>query len=704
MQAMTNASASAIKLAKNIEKAGGSITNVGKKLTTSVTVPIIGAGVAAGKMALDFEDGIAKVSTIADTSVKSIRQIKEETLSLSNAMGAAVTEISEAQYNAISAGAKTEDSLKVVETAVKAAKAGFTDTATAIDGLTTVYNSYQGAVNYSQIADQMMATQNYGKTTFGELASSMGQVTPVANALNVSTQELFSSIAILTKNGINTSSAVTGMKAAYSNILKPTSDAAKEAERLGLEFNAAHLKTVGWAQFLAEINEKTKGNTESMAKLFGSVEALNSMTVLAGAGFGDFNTAMNVMAESVGLTQKSYEKMLTPAERWNISLNKIKNAGIKVGEKLLPVFEKITDIVGRAADSFNGLSDEQVNMVIKIAGIAAAAGPAIFIFGKLVTTVGTGIRVFNTAAHAIKVAGGIMPLLTSPVGLVIGAIVALVAAIILVIKHFDKVKAAAKQFAANFEKEFAAVRRIIDQIKSAFSSVAPHFKSVVEKIKPMIASIKTALEPIIAFIGSVFIMRIKNAISFVSGMVGNLKETLSGLITVLDGIITFVTGVFSGNWKQAWEGCQKIFSGAFGAITGIAKGVINGISSVINNVINSINGMGITIPDWVPVIGGKAFTVNIPTIPMLAKGTRSWEGGFAQVHEKGGEIIDLPRGSRVYPHDESLRMARREGNGNVTISKLADQIIVREDADIDRIADALVRKLMKASGNRGGIY
>lgn len=130
------------------------------------------------------------------------------------------------------------------------------------------------------------------------------------------------------------------MKAAYSNILKPTADAQKEAKRLGLEFNAAHLKSVGWAQFMAEINEKTNGNTESMAKLFGSVEALNSMTVLAGAGFSDFNTALGLMNESAGLTKQSYEKMLTPAERWNISLNKIKNAGIKVGEKLIPAFEK----------------------------------------------------------------------------------------------------------------------------------------------------------------------------------------------------------------------------------------------------------------------------------------------------------------------------------------------------------------------------
>lgn len=707
---MTNASKTSVKISKDIERAGQGITNVGKGLTASVTTPLLGVGVAAGKMALDFEDGIAKVSTIADTTAMSLDKIRQGTLDLSNQTGISVTEISEAQYQAISAGVKTAESLSVVETASKAAKAGITDTATAIDGLTTVYNSYQGAVDYGAIADQMMMTQNYGKTTFGELASSMGQVTPVANALNVSSQELFSSIAVLTKNGINTSQAVTGMKAAYSNVLKPTVDAQKEAKKLGLEFNAAHLKSVGWAQFMAEINEKTGGNTESMAKLFGSVEALNSMTVLAGAGFGDFNTALEMMNQSAGLTEQSYQKMITPAERWNITLNKIKNAGVKVGEKLLPVFEKITGVAEKAADKFNGLSDSQIEMVMKIAGIAAAVGPAVIMFGKLTSSVGKGLRMFNTISKTIKMTGTIFSLLTSPVAIVVVGLIALIAAIVLVIKNFDKIKAAAKQFASNFTNEFSAVRIIIQQVKNIFGSVAPYFQSVIAKLGPMIASIKSFLQPILEFIGSVFFKRIKfgfqNAISFASAFVKQLETILHGITTVLDGIITFITGVFSGNWSQAWEGVQKIFSGAFEAITGIAKGVINGVASVINNVIGAINGMGFTIPDWVPVIGGNSFTLNIPKIPLLAKGTKSWGGGIAGVHERGGEIIDLPRGSRVYPHDESLRKARAEGaaSGNITIAKLADEIIIREEGDINKLAEALVQKLSKVRANMGGNY
>lgn len=708
IKSMTEASAQGKRMRKEIDAAGKSISAVGASLRKAVTMPVIGVGVACGKMALDFEDGIAKVSTIADTSVMSLDKIKAATIDLSNQLGVSVTEISEAQYNAISAGAATEASLGLVETAIKAAKAGFTDTATAVDGLTTVYNSFMGAVDYQAIADQMLVTQNYGKTTFGEMASSIGMVTPVANSLNVSTQELFSSIAILTKNGINTSSAITGLKAAYSNILKPTADASKMAKELGIDFSSAHLQSVGWAQFLAEVKEKTGGSSDAMAKLFGSVEALNSMTVLAGAGMDDFNKCLEQMSTSAGTTQASYEKLLTPSERWSIAINKIKNAGITMGEKLLPVFERVTDAVTRVADRFNGLSDSQVEMVMKIAGVAAAAGPLVSVFGKLIS----GSAGVLGAFAKVRKAGGIMKFalaaLTSPAGIVIGVFAAIVAAAILVYKNFDKIKASVQGFAQKCQPQIELLRGAFENVKGAVASVAPRFSELAEKVSVMVQTVRTAISPLVGFVKSEFVAGLQIAFAaaagYIRGFSAQIEPILNGVMNILDGIITFVTGVFSANWQMAWEGVKGIFAGELQAIVGIAKGAVNGVAGAINSVIGAINGMGFTIPDWVPGVGGKAFSINIPTIPMLARGTDNWKGGIAQVNEKGGEIIDLPRGSRVYPHDESIRRAKEEGSRSFVLEKLADQIIVREDADIDQIAQALFRRLSRAGMNMGGAY
>lgn len=90
-------------------------------------------------------------------------------------------------------------------------------------------------------------------------------------------------------------------------------------------------------------------------------------------------------------------------------------------------------------------------------------------------------------------------------------------------------------------------------------------------------------------------------------------------------------------------------------------------------------------------------------MPGRAVGDRFWRGGLVQVHERGGEILDLPRGTRIYPHDVSMQMAKASAGQSINIPKLADTIVVREDADVNRIADTLLKKIKAASGNMGGV-
>ena len=141
---------------------------------------------------------------------------------------------------------------------------------------------------------------------------------------------------------------------------------------------------------------------------------------------------------------------------------------------------------------------------------------------------------------------------------------------------------------------------------------------------------------------------------------------------------------------------KNIFKGAFEALSAIAKRPLNAVIALVNTAIGGLNKVSVKIPSWVPgKYGGKTFGINIPKIPMLAKGTQNWKGGVAQVHEKGGEIIDLPKGTRVWPHDESVRKAQKEGKKQIIyqVSKLADMIVVREEADIDKIAKKLADEL-----------
>ena len=285
----------------------------------------------------------------------------------------------------------------------------------------------------------------------------------------------------------------------------------------------------------------------------------------------------------------------------------------------------------------------------------------------------------------VSKAGGVLKIafaaITGPVGIVVAAIAALIAIVLIVRKHMDVFK------------------RSLTALSPVFGSIKGHLQSVAEKFRSLWGTAGPIVTKLAHILGIVLTAAVGGLVGFVSNSINTILSVMDGLMTALQGIIDFVTGVFTGDWELAWSGLSGIVSGVAESIVSVMKGAVNGLISAINGFLGGLN--GIKIPDWVPGVGGKGF--SIPLIPQLAKGTDNWKGGLAQVHERGGEIIDLPKGTRVYPHDESIRKARQEGSLSVQIAKLADQIVVREDADIDRIADALLRKIKSASGNMGGV-
>ncbi len=134
-------------------------------------------------------------------------------------------------------------------------------------------------------------------------------------------------------------------------------------------------------------------------------------------------------------------------------------------------------------------------------------------------------------------------------------------------------------------------------------------------------------------------------------------------------------------WIGMWDGMKSAF-GTF----------INFVTGGINTVLSALNSFHVSIPGWVPVIGGKTFGFNIPTIPKFATGTSYFGGGAAMVGEHGPELVTMPKGSAVHSNGDTQKMV----GGDITIAKLADTVVVREEADIDKIATAFVTKLQKA--------
>lgn len=432
-----------------IKGVGEGVESVGKKLTTGVTAPLVALGTGLIKSAMSAEDSYAKVQTIMDGSVLSYDELTAAVSGASDELNVSVTDFNEALYQTISATNDTANAVNYTAIAAKAAKGGFTDTATAVDGLTTIMNSYGlvGGEAMEHVADVMLMTQNYGKTTFGELAQYIGQVVPIAATAGMGIEELFTDMAVMTRNGIQTRKAVTALKAALSNIISPTTEAQEAAAALGLDFSAAALESKGLSGILQEVKgsfasaapeyyqmlqtydeinqqmaaleENGQKNSEEYkqlkaaakqyegqldilaqaqdsnlavyAQLFGSVEALNGMMVLTSdKGMQQFDQGLSMITNSAGATQKAFETMeSTTGAKLEKTLNRIKNRGIEMGEKLLPVVEKIVDGAGDLVDKFDALSESEKQQIIHIAGIAAAAGPVLTIGGKVTKGIGS---------------------------------------------------------------------------------------------------------------------------------------------------------------------------------------------------------------------------------------------------------------------------------------------------------------------------
>lgn len=267
----------------------------------------------------------------------------------------------------------------------------------------------------------------------------------------------------------------------------------------------------------------------------------------------------------------------------------------------------------------------------------------------------------------------------SPLGI---ALIAIAGAAYLIYKNWDMV---GPYFISLWKRIETALISAWNKIKPAWDSlmnVIPKLKIAInpalvalDNIFTMAINGQGAFEPLIAVLQIVasifggalvgaFIVAANVLVGTVVAAINVAAAIITGFLGVLEGIITFLTGVFTGNWEMAWQGIVKIFDSVFSAIKGIADGILGGVKETINGIIKSINSIQFTVPDIVPGIGGKTF--GGLNIPLFANGVENFSSdGPTIIHDKGAEIVDLPSGTRVIPHDKSLVTAYMQGQNSI---------------------------------------
>lgn len=595
----------ATKIGSAMETAGNKITGLGKAIAP-VSAVLATALTTSTKSASDFQNGMAKMSTLFDTSKTSVSDLSKEFLTLSNKTGLSASELAEAGYQALSAGQSVDKVGKFVETAGNLAKAGFTSTTTAVDVLTTAMNAYgKSAGSADQIANKLVRTQNLGKTTVDELASAMGKVIPTASSMGVNINNLTSGYVSLTKQGIATAEATTYMNSMFNELGDSgTTLGGVIKEKTGKSFQECMNSGMSLADVLQITKQYADENGISYNELWSSAEAGKAGLAILNGGVDEFNKTVETMASDTDDVGEALEKLETPSVKAHKAINQIKNSGIELGTAfigaLAPTLEKVCGVVEKATTWFSSLDEHTKTMIATAMGIGAVASPVLIIGGKIISGIGSMVGKIGTAISTISslsgsVGGlsGVLGAITSPIGLVVVAITALIAIFVALYNTNEDFRNTVQSAWATIKETISTVIEAVKELISAFIQLVKQAwdawgQDIINVVTNAFNYISTFIDSALNAIKSVF-STIWNAIkSVVTTVINAIKSVISSVFNAIKSTITSILNSIKSVFSSVWNGIKSTVSSVINGIKSTISSGMNGAKSTVTGVLNGI--------------------------------------------------------------------------------------------------------------------
>lgn len=669
--------------------AGEAFSAAGETLSKSVTAPLTAVGTAAVKFSSDSQDAFQQFAAATGTATEEMGKYKDMINNVyKDNFGESINDVAEAMATVNQNMSYLDDSAlqRCTEYAYTLSDTFGYDVAESTRAADTLIKNY--GVSAREAFNLITQGAQSGMDYSGEMIDSINEYSVQFKKLGLDAEDMFSIFANGAQNGaFNLDKvgdavkefsirAIDGSDTTKQGFEALGMDAAKMAERLGAGGDSAKEAFNEVIKGLAEMDDPVAQSAAGV-NLFGTMwEDLGPQVI----------TSMSTASDAIDKSKESVEKLV------NVKYDTLSGAlgGLwrtiqvdvlqPIGNQLIPYVTKGISFIQKFTDKWNKLEPATQKTIVKFGMVAAATGPVLLGFGKVSTGIGTLVSDTGKIGRVLKKLtgesgfSGLAKVMTGPFGI---AAAAVVTAAVLVYQNWDKIG--------------PIIQKIGQRFADFWKTVQPQLEPFINLVKEVASYLEETLEPAFKIVW-------KAAGDYVVKFFDDVSVVIDGALGVLEGIITFLTGVFQGDWEKAWNGIVQAVGSIFGTLESLVKTPINAVINLVNKAIGAINKISVDLPS---AVGGGHIGFNIPTIPTLAKGTDYWQGGIVQISEKGGEIVDLPSGSRVYPHDESVQMARQEGKKSlsVTIAKLADSIVVREESDIDKIAEAIIRKIEETADN-----
>lgn len=669
--------------AKTSTRLGRTVQTVGKNISSisSALMPVSAGLVAAGTMAattfMDFDRVITGAGAKAGASAAELEKMRAAATQMGADFPVSATEVAQAMDALAASGFNANQTVALMPSILTSAVAsgeGLAQTSQVVTSALNIWGMAQENVgqNAARVADVIQQAANASALGLQDFGVALQYAGAPAAALNVNIEELSTALALIKNRGIDASTAGTSLRSLFTRLSNPPKQAAEATAQLGLQVTDLAGNFIGLENVISQMRSAMHGLNDTqriaLAQAIAGTEGYSALLSLVDTAPEEYRRMTEEINNAAGSSARQYEIMKnTLSGSVEDMKGSLEALAINFGSVLAPSIRQAAAAIGSIADAINAMSPEQKAMLADIAmgivgftGFAFAAGKVVSIGGSLVTMYGNIATVL--AGHHIR----------------------------------NKL----------LEYSIIGIGRAFTFLRIAALTALPRIGAA---FTLMLSPVGLAVAGVIA--AGYLLYRNWDAVKqWIAGVLSALSNGFSAAFgmwrAILMTFLNFVASVFVGGWNAAWNGLLSVVSYVAEGTRSIFGGVLESVRSMFNGVIDSINGIQITIPAWVPGFGGSTF--GPLGIPKLATGTDSWRGGPAMIHDRGAEIVDLPTGTRVIPHDASITAAYNMGacTSSVNLGGISVNIsgvTVQGENDIQKLADkvaaAIYDQLQKRSVN-----
>lgn len=657
----------------------------------------------------EFEQAMAQTAATAGANAEDYKLMEDAALEAGKKTTKTAKEAADALGYMSLAGWNTQQSVQGLMPILRASEAYQADLAETSDLVTDSLSALGlGVDDLGHYLDVATMANNKSNQTASQMMEAFISAGLTLDDLGDSIENVSGLYGMLANRGTKASEAGTAMKAITVNVKKN----AKAIEKLGVSVYDTEGNFRGISAVLQDYNNATKNMSQSQR------DAIN-LEIAGKNHLGSFNKIM----EGFNTTLEN------GSSEWDTLVNNLNNADGALDK----MADQTTDTMKGAMSRLNSAIDDVKIRLVK--GIAPYATKAINLVSnaipKLENVVGNTVKNIKTIAKPLIEQGmkelnkyrpfvqqlmrDILPIVQNAMSIfqtsilpiakkVFNSIASIIKQLLPVVLPFiSKVISAISRIIIVcqkigielYQKIMPIVSNVLGFITStlvpklieAFQAIAPKVIEIINKVGPLIQAMFQHIKPQIETMLSVIQFVMPLIQSIICTAVDTIRNIINGLLQVLGGIIDFITGVFSGNWKLAWQGVVDVFGGIFNTIIGIAKGPLNAVIDLINFLIGKINSIHIDLPDWIPGLGGKSFGISIPTIPHLATGGIATKSIIAEIGEGSEPEAVLPLSklsSMLNQPSSNINNVQPNVNINITIQGNATKETVQEIASVTK--------------------